>query len=103
MKIKVESEKIINALRKLEGIEVVLEDANDAKEAMKLILARENLFGGGDSATPKDVIVTHMQEYRDSSVDYKILYLLDFIFEDDVTLGAKASFIKKLQDFFNKA
>jgi len=103
VKIKVEKEKIISALRKLEGIEIVLEDANDAKEAMELILAREDLFGDGEYAKPKDVSVNQMQEYRDSSVDYKILYLLDFIFEDDVVLGAKASFIKKLQNFFDKA
>ena len=102
MKIKVEKEKIISALRKLEGIEIVLEDANDAKEAMELILAREDLFGDGEYAKPKDVKVTHMQEYRDSSVDYRILYLLDFIFEDEAGLGTKVSFIKKLQDFFNK-
>ena len=103
MKIKVEKEKIISALRKLEGIEIVVEDANDAKEAMELILAREDLFGDSGYAKPKDVSVTHMQEYRDSSVDYKILFLIDFIFENDVGLGAKASFIKKLQDFFNKS
>jgi len=103
MKIKVEKEKIISALRKLEGIEIVLEDATDAKEAMELILSHEDLFGDGDYAAPKDLSVTHMQEYRDSSVDYKILYLLDFVFEDDAALSAKASFIKKLQDFFNKA
>jgi len=103
MKIKVEKEKIIHAVRKIEGIKIVLEDANDAKEATELILAREDLFGDGDYAKPKDVNVTHMQEYRDSSVDYKIIYLLEFIFADDVALGAKASFIKKLQAFFDKS
>jgi len=34
MKIKVESEKIVKAVKKLEGIEMVLENAEDAKEAL---------------------------------------------------------------------
>ncbi len=38
MKIKVESEKIVKAVKKLDGIEIVLEDADDAKEAISLIL-----------------------------------------------------------------
>ena len=36
MKIKVESEKIVKAVKKLEGIEIVLENLNDAKEAVHL-------------------------------------------------------------------
>jgi hypothetical protein len=43
MKIKVESEKIIKAVKKLEGIEIVLENLNDAKEAIQLILSRSGL------------------------------------------------------------
>ena len=31
MKIKVESEKIVNAVKKLDGIEIVLENPDDAK------------------------------------------------------------------------
>jgi len=37
MKVKVESEKIIKAVKKLDGIEIVLENTNDAKEAINLI------------------------------------------------------------------
>jgi copper chaperone CopZ len=34
MKIKVESEKIIKAVKKLDGIEIVLENLDDAREAI---------------------------------------------------------------------
>ena len=44
MKIKVESEKIIKAVKKLEDIEIVLENLSDAKEAIQLILSRSGLF-----------------------------------------------------------
>ena len=43
MKIKVESEKIIKAVKKLNGIEVVLESAEDAKEAIDLVLRKAAL------------------------------------------------------------
>ena len=35
MKIKVESEKLVKAVKKLDGIEIVLENAEDAKQAMR--------------------------------------------------------------------
>ena len=38
MKIKVESEKIINAVKKLEGIEIVLENLEDAKELAQAVI-----------------------------------------------------------------
>ena len=44
MKIKVEAEKIIKAVKKLDGIEMVLENSDDAKEALNLILRKTELF-----------------------------------------------------------
>ena len=44
MKIKVESEKIVKAVQKLKGIEIVLENADDAKEALNLVLAEMHSF-----------------------------------------------------------
>ena len=44
MKIKVESEKIIKAVKKLDGIEMVLENFDDAREVINLILLRAELF-----------------------------------------------------------
>ena len=103
MKIKVEREKIIHTVKKLEGIELVLEDSNDAKEAIELILRRTDLFNSDHYKKLKDVKVTSTQEYKTSAVDYKIMFLLDLIFEDDVTIDAKAIFIKDLQGLFGKS
>ena len=44
MKIKVESERIIKAVKKLDGSEIVLENLDDAREAINLILLRTGLF-----------------------------------------------------------
>jgi hypothetical protein len=102
MKIKIESEKIIKALKKLEGIEVVLENPSDAKEALQLILKKSELFNKSDFGKVKDVIVSSFQEYRTSAVDYKMVFLLEFVFEADIPPDTRVGTIKDLQEFFSK-
>ncbi|MFB0520264.1 MAG: hypothetical protein ACETWD_02410 [Desulfatiglandales bacterium] len=102
MKVKVESEKIIKALQKLDGIEIVLENTNDAKEAINLILRKTDLFKRDEYSKLKEVKVTSFQEYKTSAVDYKMIFLLEFLFEEDVSLETKVAVIKEVQEFFRK-
>lgn len=103
MKIKVESEKIIKAVKRLEGIEIVLENSEDAKEAFNMILRKADIFQSDDCASPKDVVVTSIQEYRTSAVNYQTSFLLEFIFDEDAPVEKKISFIKSLQQFLERA
>ncbi len=100
MKIKVESEKIVKAVKKLDGIEIVLENPDDAKEAINLILTKTDLLKGDDYGKLRDVKVTSFQEYKTSAVDYKMIFLLEFLFEDNISLETKVAVIKELQEFF---
>ena len=102
MKVKVESEKIIKAVEKLDGIAIVLESADDAKEAINLILRKTVLFKRDDYGKLKDVKVTSIQEYETSAVNYKMIFLLEFVFEDDVYSDTKVAVIKEVQEFFGK-
>jgi len=102
MKIKVEGEKIIKALKKLEGIEIVLENADDANEAIDLILKKAERFKDGGFHQIKEVKVTSFQRYETSAVNYKIIFLLEFIFDENISLDVKVSLIKGLQEFFDK-
>ena len=102
MKIKVESEKIIKAVKKLDGIEIVLENPDDAKEAINLILRKTDLFKGDDYRKLRGVNVSSFQEYKTSAVDYKMIVLLEFLFEDNISLDTKVAVIKELQEFFGK-
>ena len=102
MKLKVESEKIMKAVKKLDGIEIVLENTNDAKEAINLILRKTDLFKRDDYSKLKEVKVTSLREYETSAVDYKIIFLLEFLFEEDVSLDTKVAIIKQVQEFFGK-
>jgi hypothetical protein len=102
MKIKVESEKIVKAVKKLEGVEMVLENAEDAKEAFDLILRRRDLLKVEDLGKLKDVKVSSYQEYKTSAVDYTMVFLLEFSFSPDTSAESKVAVIKALQEFFNK-
>ena len=102
MKIKVEAEKIIKAVKRLDGVELVLENPNDAKEAINLILRKADLFQGDDYQKLRDVNVTSFQEYKTSAVDYKIIFLLEFLFDEDMSLDSKVAMIEALQGFFAK-
>jgi len=102
MKAKVESEKIIKAVRQLDGIEIVLENTDDAKEAINLILRKTELFKRDEYGKLKEVKVTSLQEYETSAVNYRMIFLLEFLFEDDVPLDTKVAVIKEVQQFFGK-
>lgn len=102
MKVKVESEKIIKAVKKLDGIEMVLENTDDAKEAINLILRKTELFKRDEYGKLKEVKVTSLQEYETSAVNYKMMFLLKFLFEDDVPLDTRVAVIKEVQEFFGK-
>lgn len=102
MKIKIESEKIVKAVKKLDGIEIVLDNPNDAKDAINLILRKIELFERDDYGKLEDVKVTSFQKYETSAVDYKMIFLLEFLFEKDTSLDTKVAVIKGFQEFFNK-
>ena len=102
MKIKIESEKIIKAVEKLDGIDIVLENPEDAKEAIYLILRKTDLFDRDEFEKVKDIKVKSFQKYETSAVNYKMIFLLEFVFDEEISLDTKASIIEKLQGFFSK-
>jgi hypothetical protein len=102
MKIRVDREKIIKAVKKLDGIEVVLENTADAKEALDLILRKSDLFKGDLFKKLKDIAVTATQEYKTSAVDYNLVFTMEFHFEEEVAMDVKVAFIRELQEFFGK-
>ena len=97
MKIKVESEKLVKAVKKLEGIEVVVENTDDAREALDLILRKIGLMG---DERLKEMKVTSLQRYETSAVNYKLLFVLEFAFAETAPSEERVALIKQIQDFF---
>jgi hypothetical protein len=102
MKVKIEGDKIVKAVANLDGIEIVLETATDAKEAVDLILRKAGFLKRGDFGMLKDLKVSSFQEYKTSAVDYKMVFLLEFVFEEGASADGKVQIIKDLQEFFSK-
>ena len=102
MKIKVQGDTLIGAVKKLDGIEVVVENAEDAREALHLIL-RKNDRTGVDAGILKDFRVTAFTHYETSAVEYKLSFLVEFLFADDAPLDARVQSIEKLQRFFERS
>jgi len=102
MKIKVEGDKIVKIVKKMDGIEIVLENPGDAKEGIDLILSKSDLLTQDAFRGLKDIKVTAFQEYKTSAVDYKMIFLIEFLFEEDVPLDTKASAIREFQAIFDK-
>jgi hypothetical protein len=102
MKIKVEGEKIVKIVKKVEGIEIVLETPADAKEGIDLILRKSDLLAEAAYKGLKDIKVSAFQEYKTSAVDYKMVFLIEFLFEEDVPPETRASAIREFQALFDK-
>ena len=101
MKIKVEGDKIVKGVKKLEGIEIVVQNPEDAREGIDLIL---NKTGMGTDLAEKlmDIKTTASQSYETSAVDYKMCFILEFVFQDRVSLDERVSIIRTFQEFMEK-
>lgn len=102
MKIKVWDEKITKAIKKLEGIDIVLKTVEDAKRAMHLILRKTEISRSKDYEGIKDIAITRIVEHATSAVEYQTYYEVEFILADERFIDMEISLIKELQAMFEK-
>jgi hypothetical protein len=102
MRIKVRDEKIAKAIKKLEGVDIVLKTVEDAKKAIRLILRKTEISKTPDYAGLKDIAVTQVLESRTSAVENLISYEIEFILTDDRYMDMEIALIKELQSMFEK-
>ena len=103
MKIRVDDEQIVKAVKKLDGIELVVEGEEDALEGIRLILRRPEHLGTDRFDHLKDIKVTPSRGYETSAVEYRLRFLLEFVFEDQVSLEDRVEAIKAFQGLLNRA
>ena len=102
MRIKVRDEKITKAIKKLEGIDIILKNVEDAKKAMRLILRKTELSGTKDFEGLKDIAITQVVEHATSAVEYQTYYEIEFIITDDSFIEMEVTLIRELQSMFEK-
>lgn len=102
MRIKVLDEKIVKAIKKLEGIDIVVKNAEDAKKAMRLILRKTEISKTKEYEGLKDLVITQVVEHPTSAVEYTIYYEIEFVLADDRFMEMEIALIKELQTMFAK-
>jgi hypothetical protein len=102
MRIKVRDEKIIKAVKKLVGIDIVIKDVEDAKKAMGLILRHTETSKTKDFEGLKETAISQVVDYPTSAVEYNIYYEIEFILTDDRFMDMEIALIKELQSIFEK-
>lgn len=102
MRIKVYDEKITKAIKKLEGIDIILKNVEDAKNAMRLILRKTEISGTKDFEGIKDIAITQIVEHATSAVEYQTYYEIEFILTDERFIEMEVTLIKELQTMFEK-
>jgi len=102
MRIKVRDERIIKAIKKLEGIDIILKTVEDAQKAMRLILRKTLISRSNDYSGLKDIAITQVVEHSTSAVEYQTYYEVEFILTDDQYVEMEIALIKELQTMFEK-
>ncbi len=104
MRIKVQDEKIVRAIKKLEGIDIVIKTVEDAKKAMHLILRKTEASRSKDYEGLKDMVITQVVEHdATSAMEYRTYYEIQFILADDRFTDMEIALIKELQAMFEKS
>jgi hypothetical protein len=101
VKIEVESEKIVKAVEELDGIRVTVNTEEDAREALELVLRKEEIFGEY-AALLRRFSIDSLRGYKTSAVNYITVFTLDFHFEEGISADRKVEAIKVLQRFFER-
>jgi hypothetical protein len=102
MRIKVRDEKIMRAIKKLEGIDIILKNVEDAKRAMRLILRKTDISKTKDYEGLKEIIMIQVVEHPTSAVESHIYYEIEFILTDERFMDMEIELIKELQGLFEK-
>ncbi len=102
MRIRVLDEKIVKAIKKLEGIDIVLKSVEDAQKAVRLILRKTDIAKTKEYDGLKDIAITQAVEHPTSAVEYTIYYEIEFIIADERHTDMEIALIKELQAMFAK-
>jgi hypothetical protein len=102
MRIKVRDEKIKKAIKRLQGIDIILKNVEDAKKAMRLILNKTEISKTKDYEGLKEMIMTQVVEHPTSAVESHIYYEIEFVLNEERYTGMEIELIRELQGLFEK-
>jgi len=102
MKIKVSEDELTSAIKKLIGIEIILDTVDEARKALGLILDKTEASKRGDYSGIKDIKISQKVEHTTTAVEYRNVYIIEFEVEDDSYLPMEIALIHELQRIFRQ-
>ncbi len=99
MRIKVTEEHLARALRDLEGVDILIKSADEARKVLELIISHTDVSRRGDLQGAVDFNITESLEYPTTSVEYKRYYEIEFQSNDAAT-DVEIELIRELQRMF---
>jgi hypothetical protein len=100
MKIKVPEEKIIRAIKKLEGIDIILGSVDDAKRAMNFILKKTEISQTEAYKGLKEIKISSVVEHSTTAVEHETNYIIEFVLEAESYIDMEIALIHELQKTF---
>ncbi len=102
MKIKVYEDQMTKAIKRLVGIEVIIDTVEEARKGLSLILERTETSKREDYKGLKEIRITQKVEHPTTAVEHKLTYILEFILEDESYLPMEIALIQELQEIFRQ-
>jgi hypothetical protein len=100
MKIKVPEEKIIRAIKRFEGIDIVLGNIEDARQAINLILRRTDISKHEAYKGLKEIKISSVIEHATTAMEHQTNYIIEFVLENDSFIDMEIALIRELQKIF---
>ena len=102
MRIKVPEESLVRAIKELEGVDILLKDAEEAKKVLKLIIRHTETSKHEDFMKLLDLVITESLEYPTTSVEYQRYYEIEFKLADEKFTDMELALIRELQKLFKE-
>jgi hypothetical protein len=100
MRIKVQEENLVKAMRDLENVEILIKDAAEAKKVLSLIIRHTEASKHEDFMRHLDFVITESLEYPTTAVEYRRYYEIEFTLDDEKFTDKELSLIRELQKLF---
>ena len=100
MKIKVAEEKITRAIKKLEGIDIILGSVEDTRRAMTLILKKTAISKTEAYEGLKEIKISSVVEHATTAVEHQTNYIIEFVLKDESYAEMEIALIRELQATF---
>lgn len=103
MKIKVFEDQMTRAIKRLVGIELIIDTVEEARRGLALILERTETAKRADYNGLKEIRISQKVEHPTTAVEHKLAYILEFVLEDDSYLPMEIALIQELQRIFQQS